>query len=87
MAARASTATKTKTKTTKAPPAPRPLVDVELELPDKVFRRDEIAERLGVAPRTVNRLMHEGKIQTVPLGGRRGITREEMRRLLREGTR
>ncbi len=54
---------------------------------EKLYRIKEVAELLGVHPKTVQRWAREGKIRVVyTVGGRRRIPESELKRLLGEKT-
>lgn len=47
-----------------------------------VLTLDQVADRLQVSRRTVDRIVKEGKLRTVPVGGGRGHPRVTERALL-----
>lgn len=49
---------------------------------DRCLTREDVAERLGVHPRTVTRLIAAGRLQKVPLPGATRITPDEFARFL-----
>ena len=64
------------------------MVDPEkLEGVETVFTVEEVAEIAKLRPNTIYNYIHDGKLKATKIGRARRITKTELNRFLKEGTR
>lgn len=65
-------------------PLPRPLVPADFRIPVKdTYTPREIAERLGVDVRTIQREIEDGNLEALPVRGSTRVPREALERYFR----